>query len=208
MGSTRRLVIAGASMLAALAIAVGTVSLGSERPATDLGDDRALGTDVAVVAPGPSAPSTTVEVPAPAAAPDRPDVPIPAPDAPIVPEAAEPPAEVPIPSNPVPLPDRSGPTISNIRMSGCRVIADITDPAGVAVATLSWTGVPDPSFGKLWFEQPGSSRMWERLNGTGWEGSRHWPHQEMVFTVTAVDRTLVGNRSSVSWIESAWDYPC
>lgn len=209
MGSTRRLVIAGAVGLAAMAITAGTLVHGGDAPTTA----RALDSDVSLTAPAES-PSTTVALPTPEPestepAPQPPSRPAgaPAPADP-APAAVEPPArEVQLPLNPVPLPDRNGPAITNIRMAGCTIQADVGDPAGVAIVTLSWTGVAEPNFPDEWIVEPGSSRM-HLVDGTVYQGSRPYPYAGQTYTVTAVDRTLVGNRASASMAWNVHGYPC
>jgi hypothetical protein len=170
---------------------------------------RASGSTVPAEAPEST---TTVPVETPASpAPAVPAAPAASDDA-VEPEAAppapaDPPADVPIPRNPVPVADATGPTISNLRFTGCVFVADITDPSGVAVATLSWTGVVDPEIPGVWYTEPGSFRM-QKADGDRYQGSRPRPLRGMVFTVTAVDRTLVGNRSQASMTVNFDGYPC
>ena len=103
-----------------------------------------------------------------------------------------------------PLPDRTGPAIRNIRFRACIIEADVTDPAGVANVTLSWAGVPDPQLPGQWVVAPGSIAM-QRTVGDTFDSGRPQAFQNQVFTVTAVDRTIVGNRSSVS-VPFPWDF--
>lgn len=72
---------------------------------------------------------------------------------------------------------------------------------------LSWSGVLDPDIPGVWLVEPGSSRMRPQA-GVRYQGSRPRPYRGMVFTVTAVDRTLVGNRSQASMTVDFSGYPC
>ena len=209
MGTTTdRLVVTGATVLAVMAIAASTLLGGAE----DVATQRALDSDANVSAPAET--PTTVALPAPEPestepAPQQPARPGVAPD-PIdaAPADLEPPDhDVQLPLNPVPLPDRTGPAISNIEMAGCTIHADVSDPAGVAVVTLSWSGVAEPNFPDEWIVEPGSSRM-HLVDGVVYQGSRPYPYFGQVYTVTAVDRTLIGNRSAASMTWNFHGYPC
>ncbi|MEX0666110.1 MAG: hypothetical protein WD598_15270 [Acidimicrobiia bacterium] len=206
MGTTRRRTIAGISTCVVAGL-VALLLLGSGGTESS----RALGSDRST--PLVDAPEITTTAPPQAPAPEAPAAPEARPaevvEAEVAPPAPPaPPAEVPIPRNPVPIADSTGPAISNLRFMGCVFAADITDPAGVAVATLAWSGVPDPDFPGEWITPPGTFRMHKAADGDRYQGSRPRPYRGQVFTVTAVDRTLVGNRSQASVTVNFDGYPC
>ena len=225
MRSNRRLIIAGLTIvvLAGLAVAVGwgtsadpdatpaqAAGIGPsadtgqvptpepvapEPPATSSTGDRAGGGPSVAIAAGES---VSVEV-----APPIPAAPQAAPPAPAPPE----PAPVPIPQGVAPRADVTGPSISGLRLAGCVFLADVSDPAGVGVVTLAWSGVRDPELPGQFIVEAGSSRMFP-TGGNRYQGSRARPLRGMVYTVTAIDRTLVGNRSQASITIDFDGYPC
>jgi hypothetical protein len=207
MNTTRRLGLGGVVVIAIGAMAIAMLGGSSSHSKTSEHFDRALGSskDPSVVTTT-SVPPTTVATPDvdPGSSADsggdvdpgepppqgrpqpRPESPAPEPQVPhIDPDAVR------------PLPDRTGPSITNIRFSGCVILADITDPAGVASALVTWSGVPDPQIPGVWYSEPGSAPM-HKMGGVEWQGSRARPYQGRVYTVTAVDKTMVGNRSQAS----------
>ena len=231
MRSNRRLIVAGLTIvvLAGLAVAVGwgtsadpdatpaqAAAIGPsadtgqvatpepvapESPATSSTGGRAGGGPSVAIAAGESVSVDGVR-PIPAA-PQAPAPPAPAPPAPAPPE----PAPVPIPQGVVPQVDVTGPSISGLRLAGCVFLADVSDPAGVGAVTLAWSGVRDPELPGQFLVEAGSSRMFP-TGGNRYQGSRARPLRGMVYTVTAIDRTLVGNRSQASITIDFDGYPC
>lgn len=209
MGSTtRRLIISGPTAIV-VAVLTATLLFGAtaERPSA-----TGATSEPAATADAPAAPVTSPasQASAPAPEPQSADVApaAPRPPAPAAPVEPEEPAVPVIPRNPVPLPDQSGPTISNIELLGCVIVAHVSDPSGVGAVTLSWTGVADPAFPGQWITEPGSSRMQLSIGNNLYQGSRPRPSLGQVFTVTAVDRTMVGNRSQASITIDVNGYPC
>ena len=101
----------------------------------------------------------------------------------------------------------TGPSVSVLRLAGCVFLADVSDPAGVGAVTLAWSGVRDPELPGQFIVEAGSSRM-SLVGGNRYQGSRARPLRGMVYTVTAIDRTLVGNRSQASITIDFDGYPC
>jgi hypothetical protein len=226
MRSNRRLIIAGLTIVVLVGLAVAT---GWGRSAdTDATPAQAAGIspsadtgqvpNPAPVAPAPASPATSStsgragggpsvaiaadeSVSADGAPPIPP--PMPAPPAPAPPE----PAPVPIPQGVVPQADVTGPAISGLRLAGCVFQADVSDPAGVGAVTLAWSSVRDPQIPGQFLAEAGSSRM-SLVGGTRYQGQRERPLRGMVYTVTAIDRTLVGNRSQASITIDFDGYPC
>ena len=225
MRSNRRLIVAGLTIvvLAGLAVAVGwgTSADPDATPAQAAGISPSAGTGPVLtpepVAPEPASPATSstsgragaspsvaIAADESASADGAPPIPaLPAPPAPAPPE----PAPVPIPQGVAPQADVTGPSISGLRLAGCVFLADVSDPAGVGVVTLAWSGVRDPELPGQFIIEAGSSRMFP-TGGNRYQGSRARPLRGMVYTVTAIDRTLVGNRSQASITIDFDGYPC
>jgi hypothetical protein len=227
MFSNRRLIVAGLMIVVLVGLAV---AIGWGRSVdTDATPAQAAGISPSAdtgqvptpepVAPAPAAPATSstsgragggpsVAIAAEESVSADGAPPIPAPPAPPAPAPPAPaPAPVPIPQRVVPQADVTGPSISGLRLAGCVFLADVSDPAGVGAVTLAWSGVRDPELPGQFIVEAGSSRMFPTV-GNRYQGSRARPLRGMVLTVTAIDRTLVGNRSQASITIDFDGYPC
>jgi hypothetical protein len=220
MRSNRRLIVAGLTIvvLAGLAVAIGwgrsadTDATPAEaagiRPSADIGQVPTP-EPVAATPESPATASTSGRARGGASVPLAADESVADDGAPLapVPPAPPAPAPIPIPGAVVPQADVTGPSISGLRHAGCVFLADVSDPAGVGGVTLAWSGVRDPGFPDQFIVEAGSSQMFP-AGGNRYQGSRARPYRGMVMTVTAVDRTLVGNRSQASITVNFDNYPC